>query len=103
MFSLGIYDKLTPGALTGGRSIAGTGTMDASGKVGPIGGIEQKMVGAKNAGATVFLTPADNCAEAVGAAPSGLRLVRVETLQDAIKAVQTLAAGSAEVPPCPAR
>jgi PDZ domain-containing protein len=77
--------------------------MDASGKVGPIGGIEQKMVGAKNAGATVFLTPAQNCADAVRAAPSGLRLVRVETLQEAIKAVQTLAAGSTEVPSCSAK
>ncbi len=103
MFSLGIYDKLTPGPLTGGKSIAGTGTMDASGKVGPIGGIEQKMVGAKNAGATVFLTPADNCADAVRAVPSGLRLIRVETLEGAIKAIDALRTGSGEVPTCSAK
>ncbi|MGW5266654.1 YlbL family protein [Microbispora sp. NPDC004025] len=102
MFSLGIYDKLTPGALTGGMSIAGTGTIDPAGNVGPIGGIEQKMVGARRAGATVFLTPAGNCAAAVKAAPSGLRLVRVETLDGAIKAIDSLRDRSGEVPSCPA-
>lgn len=103
MFSLGIYDKLTPGALTGGKSIAGTGTMDSSGKVGPIGGIEQKMLGARNAGATLFLTPAENCPVAVRAVPSGLRLVKVETLEGAIKAIDALRAGSSEVPGCSAK
>ena len=57
MFSLGIVDKLTPGSMTGGKSIAGTGTITAEGDVGPIGGIQQKMVGARKSGATVFLTP----------------------------------------------
>jgi PDZ domain-containing protein len=102
MFSLGIYDKLTPGALTGGMSVAGTGTIDPAGQVGPIGGIEQKMVGARRAGATVFLTPAGNCADAVKAAPAGLRLVRVETLDGAIKAIDALRDHSGEVPACPA-
>lgn len=103
MFSLGIYDKLTPGSLTGGKSIAGTGTIDPSGKVGAIGGIEQKMIGAKRAGATIFLTPAGNCADAVRAVPEGLRLVKVETLEGAIKALDALRTGSGEVPTCPAR
>ncbi|GAB3134811.1 YlbL family protein [Microbispora hainanensis] len=102
MFSLGIYDKLTPGALTGGMSVAGTGTIDPAGQVGPIGGIEQKMVGARRAGATVFLTPAGNCADAVKAAPAGLRLVRVETLDGAIKAIDALRDHKGEVPACPA-
>lgn len=102
MFSLGIYDKLTPGALTGGKSVAGTGTIDADGKVGAIGGIEQKMVGAKKAGATVFLTPAGNCADAVRAVPDGLRLVKVETLRDAIDAMDALRAGRQDLPACPA-
>ena len=57
MFSLGIYDKLTPQNITGGRFIAGTGTISPEGEVGPIGGIQQKMVAAKDAGATVFLSP----------------------------------------------
>ena len=58
MFALGIIDKLTPMNLTGGKFIAGTGEITASGEVEPIGGIQQKMVGARDAGATVFLTPA---------------------------------------------
>jgi len=102
MFSLGIYDKLTPGALTGGLSIAGTGTMDPEGNVGPIGGIEQKMIGARGAGATVFVSPAANCHDAVRAVPKGLRLVKVETLEGAIKAIDALRTGSGAVPACPA-
>lgn len=101
MFSLGIYDKLTPGAITGGAAVAGTGTIEPDGKVGPIGGIEQKMVGARRAGATVFLTPAGNCADAVKAVPEGLRLVRVETLQGAITALDALRDHKGEVPSCP--
>ncbi len=103
MFSLGIYDKLTPGALTGGMSIAGTGTITADGKVGPIGGIQQKMVGARDAGATIFLTPADNCDEAVQAVPKGLRLVKVSTMHEAVQAIDKLRAGSGQVAGCPAR
>ncbi|MFC4532403.1 PDZ domain-containing protein [Sphaerisporangium dianthi] len=103
MFSLGIYDKLTPGPLTGGKSIAGTGTITPDGKVGPIGGIQQKMVGARNAGATIFLTPADNCDDAVPAVPKGLRLVKVGTMHEAVQAIETLRTGSGAVPECPAR
>lgn len=100
MFSLGIYDKLTPGPLTGGKAIAGTGTMDAQGTVGAIGGIEQKMVGAKKAGATIFLTPSANCPAAVAAVPDGLRLVKVDTLNGAIKAIDAIRTGSGSVPAC---
>lgn len=102
MFALGIIDKLTPGELTGGKSIAGTGTITPDGKVGGIGGIAQKMVGAKNSGATVFLTPADNCAEAVKAAPDGLRLVKAETLHGAMQALDAIRSGKGEVPSCSA-
>lgn len=101
MFSLGIVDKLTPGEITGGKSIAGTGTITPEGQVGPIGGIAQKMVGARDAGATVFLTPADNCAEAVKAVPSGLRLVKADTLHDAVTALDALRTGKGVVPNCP--
>ncbi|GAA1518353.1 PDZ domain-containing protein [Sphaerisporangium rubeum] len=102
MFSLGIYDKLTPGALTGGTSIAGTGTITADGKVGPIGGIQQKMIGARDAGATVFLTPADNCDDAVRSVPDGLRLVRVTTMREAVHAIDALRTGSGNIPACKA-
>jgi PDZ domain-containing protein len=88
MFSLGIYDTLTPGSLTGGATIAGTGTMDAAGSVGPIGGIQQKVVGARDAGAQLFLVPPDNCAEALGAPNGDMRLVRAETMHDARVAIQ---------------
>jgi len=99
MFALGIMDKLTPGGLTGGRFIAGTGEISASGVVGPIGGIQQKMAGARAAGATVFLTPAGNCPDAAGAVPQGLRLIKVSTLAGAVTALKALAAGRG-VPSC---
>jgi Lon-like protease len=100
MFALGIIDKLTKDNLTGGKFIAGTGEIEASGKVDAIGGIQQKMVGARNAGATVFLTPAPNCADTRGAVPAGLRLVKVSTLSQAVDYLQALKTGSGSVPSC---
>ena len=99
MFALGIVDKLTPGNLTGGRFIAGTGEIQPNGTIAPIGGIQQKMAGARAAGATVFLTPADNCANTAGAVPTGLRVVRVSTLAEAISDLQAIKAGK-PVPSC---
>jgi Lon-like protease len=93
MFSLGIVDKLTPGPLTGGRFVAGTGAIDAQGTVSNIGGIQFKMAAARAAGATVFLLPAGECAEAVAAAPAGLQLIKVGTLHDAVAALDDLDAG----------
>jgi PDZ domain-containing protein len=93
MFALGIVDKLTPGSLTGGRYIAGTGTIDDQGEVGEIGGITQKMAGARRNGATVFLSPAANCAQAEATKPDGLRLVKVDTLAHAVAALDDLRAG----------
>jgi Lon-like protease len=92
MFSLAIYDKLTPGALTGGIKIAGTGTIDSAGTVGPIGGIQQKLVGAKRGGAAWFLAPAENCNEVVGHIPDGLQVVKVATFTQARDAVKAIAA-----------
>ena len=99
MFALGIVDKLTPGNLTGGRFIAGTGEIQPGGAIAPIGGIQQKMAGAKAAGATIFLSPADNCANTAGAVPSGLRVVRVSSLAGAISDLQAIKAGR-PVPSC---
>ena len=93
MFALGIYDKLTPGELTGGNSIAGTGTIDGSGLVGPIGGIQQKMFGAQRAGAKFFLAPKDNCSEVVGHEPSGMKIFKVTTFKDALTAVEKIGKG----------
>jgi PDZ domain-containing protein len=85
MFALGIIDKLGTVNLTDGRFIAGTGTIDGTGKVGAIGGIQLKMIAARDAGATVFLAPADNCSDVRGATPSGLQVVKVSTLHGAIQ------------------
>ena len=90
MFALGIYDVLTPGSLTDGKVIAGTGEIDADGNVRPIGGIQQKLVGAQDDGAELFLVPADNCAEALDGNydPDKMRLVKVTTIEQALDEVQ---------------
>lgn len=90
MFALAIYDKLTPGALAGDRVVAGTGTIDADGNVGPIGGIQQKVNGAQEAGATVFLAPSGDCAQAGAAHVDGITVYRVATLHDSITVLTEL-------------
>ena len=103
MFALGIIDKLTPEDEADGEVIAGTGTMDLNGAVGPIGGVRQKMAGALRDGADWFLAPADNCAEVVDHVPDGLRVVRIETLHEAREAVEAIGAGdAADLPTCTA-
>lgn len=103
MFSLGIIDKLTPTDLTGGKFIAGTGTIDDNGNVGPIGGIALKIIAARDAGAQYFLTPQDNCGAASKNTPSGLRLVKVSTLKGALDALADIRQGkTADLPSCTA-
>ena len=97
MFALGIIDKLEPDSLTGGRYVAGTGEISPDGVVGPIGGIQQKVVAAREKGAELFLVPAANCPDAVANAPAGLRLVRVETLDDALAALEAVRGGGEPV------
>jgi PDZ domain-containing protein len=91
MFAMAIYDVLTPGSLTGGKQIAGSGEISPDGEVGPIGGIGQKLPAAQRDGAKLFLVDADNCAEALRSHydPDKMRLVKVDTLSDAIKDVET--------------
>jgi PDZ domain-containing protein len=98
MFTLGIIDKLKPEDLTGGKIIAGTGTIDDEGNVGPIGGIPQKLVGAKDAGAKLFLVPIDNCAEALRNAVPGLPMAEVATVDDALAALKTVTTGGTPKP-----
>ncbi|MDQ3627928.1 MAG: PDZ domain-containing protein [Actinomycetota bacterium] len=103
MFALAIYDKLTPGSLTGGQVIAGTGEIDYDGKIGEIGGVAQKLVSSQADGAAVFLSPAGNCAEALQAPVDfdEIRVLRVETLGDAISSLEALAQDAdASVPTC---
>ncbi|GAC66591.1 hypothetical protein GS4_03_00390 [Gordonia soli NBRC 108243] len=93
MLSLAVIDRLSPGELTHGKFIAGTGTITDDGQVGPIGGITHKTRAARDAGATVFLVPDRNCAEATGDAPDGLELVKVTTLDSALSALDDIGAG----------
>lgn len=103
MFSLGIYDTLTEGSMTGGGSIAGTGTIAADGAVGPIGGIDQKIAGARGDGAELFLVPADNCDDAFDSPNGDMRLTRVATMSEAVDAVEAWAADpNADLPQCTA-
>ncbi|MCK1798481.1 hypothetical protein MTQ01_21115 [Streptomyces sp. XM4193] len=103
LFALGIVELLDGdgrgGDLTGGRTVAGTGTITASGRVGPVGGVPLKTLAAKRDGASVFLVPADECAAAEAAAPDGLRLVPVETLRGAVDSLKALEDGG-DVPSC---
>ena len=101
MFATGIVDKLTEENLAAGQHIAGTGTIEPDGTVGPIGGIRQKLAGARAAGATLFLMPAEHCVEAAGHIPDGLTVTPVETLTDGIEAIQAYTAGET-VLSCPA-
>ncbi len=104
MFALGIIDKLTPGKLNGGENVAGTGTITGAGDVGPIGGIRQKLFGARDGGARWFLAPASNCNEVTGHIPSGLTVFSVKTLDDAVTALKAVAAGgdTSQLPTCQA-
>lgn len=99
MFSLAVVDKLTTGDLNDGKFVAGTGTITGDGKVGPIGGITHKMVAAQEAGATIFLVPADNCDEARSARDDKMQLIKVDTLTSAVDALKAVSAGG-EPPRC---
>ncbi len=104
LFTLGIIDKLdgdgSGGDLTGGRTVAGTGTIDAAGKVGPVGGVALKTQAARRDGATVFLVPRAECADAKAELPKGLRLIPVTTLNNAVDALVALENGKGLVPSC---
>lgn len=87
MWAVGLYELLTPDDLTQGRTIAGTGQIDANGNVFPIGGIRDKVVAAERAGATIFLAPADNMPELADVDTGDLRVIPVATFQEALDAL----------------
>lgn len=93
MFSLAVVDKLTPEDLTGGKFVAGTGSIDGGGKVGAIGGITHKIRAAGEAGAEYFLVPEGNCAEALTVADAGPKLVKVDSLDDAVEDLKAIKSG----------
>ncbi|MGW4301915.1 S16 family serine protease [Streptomyces sp. NPDC004646] len=104
LFTLGIVDKLdgdgSGGDLTGGRTVAGTGTIDADGKVGAVGGVPLKTRAARRDGATVFLVPKAECADAKAELPKGLRLVAVTDLKGAVNSLVALEKGEGKIPSC---
>jgi PDZ domain-containing protein len=103
MFTLGIIDKLngngTGGDLTAGRVIAGTGEITSTGDVQPVGGVALKTKAAARDGAKVFLLPQSECSDGKAGLPSGLRLVPVNTLDQAVRALDALQTGG-PVPSC---
>lgn len=109
MFTLGIVDELAgngtgkagpAGDLTNGANIAGTGAIDDKGNVTQVGGVALKTKAAAADGATVFLVPSAECSEAGSGLPAGLRLVPVDTLDQAVKALEALQSGTGAVPGC---
>ncbi|WP_433450715.1 S16 family serine protease [Streptomyces sp. CA-142005] len=103
LFTLGIIDKLhgdgSGGDLTGGRTVAGTGTIDASGRIGAVGGVALKTQAARRDGATIFLVPKAECTDAKAELPKGLRLIPVTTLKSAVDSLEALDKGKS-VPTC---
>ena len=89
MFTLSVYNLLMPTDLTGGRRIAGTGTINLDGTVGPIGGVKQKVFAAEAVGATYFLCPVDNYQDAVSVARS-IQVVKIATAEQAIEFLRSL-------------
>lgn len=102
IFALDIAQRLEGKNYAGTTPVAGTGTIDLSGNVGAIGGIKQKMLGAKRDGYKVFLAPAGNCADVVGNEPKGMTVIPVSTLSEARTAMQRVAAGQAPATTCKA-
>ncbi|WJY96981.1 YlbL family protein [Corynebacterium fournieri] len=99
MFSLAVIDKLTPGALNGGKFVAGTGTINEDGEVGPIGGIEHKLRAAEDEGAELFLAPAGNCDAVKRVHTEHMTVAKVGNLTEAVDALEDYAAGR-DVPSC---
>ena len=97
IFALGIVEKLNSAQLVKGRLIAGTGTINKKGEVGPIGGIEDKLIGAKRAGAKLFIAPIDNCVD-IAHIPSGLQVVAISTLSEAVALLKKPAQALARLP-----
>lgn len=101
-FTLGVIDKLTAGDLTGGREIAATGTINPDGTVGDVGGVAQKTVAVRKAGAVAFLVPPGEYQDAVKHAGSHLRVIKVNNLEDALNTLRTLGGDLSALGPAPA-
>jgi PDZ domain-containing protein len=89
-FSLGVLDVLTPGELTGGNQVAVTGTIDGNGRVGEVGGVAQKTAVVVDEGYDVFLVPSSEFEEAAERAGDHVRVIAVDTLEEALDALESL-------------
>ena len=96
-FTLGLLDYLTEGELTGGQPIAVTGTINPDGTVGPVGGVEQKTLAARRAGAVMFIVPTAEFAEATERSGDDIEIVAADTLGEALEALEQLGGNAAEV------
>ncbi|MFW5416582.1 PDZ domain-containing protein [Nocardiopsis sp. CNT-189] len=103
MFALGIMDRLDPDGLTGGKQVAGTGTIDTEGRVGGVSGVAQKMVSARDLGAEYFLVAEESCAQTFESAAAGdIEVLKVAELSDAVRALEAIKSGEglSELPRC---
>lgn len=100
IFALGVYDALTEGSIMGKSHIAGTGTISTGGIVGPIGGIDLKMLAAKRDGADLFLAPEANCSEIISSQPEDLLVVPVADFTEALEVIEMYEDGNTEFPSC---
>jgi PDZ domain-containing protein len=99
VFALGIVDTLTEGPLLDGAAVAGTGEISPDGSVGPISGVQQKIAGARDEGAELFLAPTANCGGVDGADPGDMRVVPVATLDEAVDVLSAVASGEVDTLP----
>ena len=102
-FTIGILDSLRPGELTGGHKVAVTGTISLDGSVGPVGGVVQKTAAVRDAGIGIFLVPPEEYAAARAHAGDKLKVVKVATLDDALKALGEQGGDVSALGPPPAR
>ncbi len=100
IFALGVFDALTPGSLLDDSHVAGTGTISSEGSVGPIGGIDLKMLAAQRDGVDLFLAPSANCQEIISSQPEDLLVVPVADFTEALRAIELYENGSTEFPSC---
>ncbi|GAB3735950.1 PDZ domain-containing protein [Nocardiopsis nanhaiensis] len=101
MFALGIIDRLSEEGITGGVSVAGSGTVTSDGQVGGVSGIPQKMVSAERDGAEYFFVASESCDQvSQSAARNDLEVVSIETLTDAMDALDTIREDGDDLPRC---
>jgi len=101
-FTLGIIAQLTSSDLSGGHKIAATGAISTDGTVGDVGGVPQKTVAVRRAGADLFIVPCGELHDAQSKAGKHLRVVAVATLEQALGVLRADGGTMGNLPPAPA-